>query len=180
MRSMRGCSAVLAAVVLGCAGAAPARTAAPAPAGGRPDETVIARVTAVHGGAGPFVVAGYRMGERALAELSLPRGSFDVDVEHASPAEVQFSCIADGVAASTGASVGRLNLRRVDAPDGATRTRVRDRRSGRAVELRLTDGFLARFRDVPMPRLGAAGRAVLGLRDDEIFDVVADRRRDTP
>ena len=145
-----------------------------------PHEVAVARVTAVHGGAGPFVVAGYRMGERALTELSLARGSFDVEVEHTSPAEVQYSCIADGVAASTGASVGRLNLRRVDAADGATRTQVRDRRSGRAVVLRLTDGFLARFRDVPWPRLGAEGRAVLGLRDEEIFEVVTDRGRESP
>ncbi|MDB4931406.1 MAG: hypothetical protein JWM10_3890 [Myxococcaceae bacterium] len=145
-----------------------------------PDELAVARVTAVHGGAGPFVVAGYRMGERALATLSLPRGSFDVEVEHTSPAEVQYSCIADGVAASTGASVGRLSLRMIVATDRATRTRVLDRRSGRAVVLRLTDAFLARFRDVPMPGLGAAGRAVLGLRDDEIFEVVTERGRETP
>ena len=154
--------------------------AAPGATARGPSEAAIARVTAVHGGAGPFVLAGYRMGERALTELSLARGSFDVDVEHTSPPEVQYSCIADGVAASTGASVGRLNLRRVDATDGATQTQVRDRRSGRAVVLRLTEAFLARFRDVPMPTLGAAGRAVLGLRDDEIFEVMTDRPRETP
>lgn len=161
------------ALALGCAHAAPAATP-------NADEEAVARVTAVHGGAGPFVVAGYRMGERALTDLSLPRGSFDVDVEHRSPAEVQFSCIADGVAAATGASVGRLNLRRVDAPDGTTVTEVRDRRSGRTVRYRLTEGFLRRFRDVPRPGLGAAGRAVLGLRDDEIFERVEDARRETP
>ena len=165
---------VAGALALGCAGAPPP----PAPRSAA-DEAV-ARVTAVHGGAGPFVVAGYRMGERALTELSLPRGSFDVDVEHTSPAEVQFSCIADGVAAATGASVGRLSLRRVDATDGSTHTEVRDRRSGRAVTLRLTEGFLRRFRDVPRPALGEAGRAVLGLRDDEIFEVVGEGRRVTP
>ena len=162
------------ALATGCASAAPS-----APARGADDEAV-ARVTAIHGGAGPFAVAGYRMGARALAELALPRGSFDVDVEHTSPPEVQYSCIADGVAASTGASVGRLNLRRVDATDGVTRTRVRDRRTGQALVLRLTDGFMRRFRDVPMPGLGAAGRAVLGLRDDEIFEWVTERRRETP
>lgn len=156
-------AAVVLVLTLGCAGS---RAAAPSPG-----DEALARVAAVHGGAGPFAVAGYRMGARALTELSLPRGSFDVDVEHTSPAEVQFSCIADGVAAATGASVGRLNLRRVDAADGATRTRVRDRRSGRALVLRLTDAFVARYRDVPMPGLGAAGRTVLDLRDEEIFEV---------
>ena len=167
MASMR--TAMAFALLAGCASAAPARS---------PSEEALARVTAIHGGTGPFAVAGYRMGERALTELSLQRGSFDVEVEHTSPAQVQYSCIADGVAASTGASVGRLNLRRVDAPDGTTHTQVRDRRSGRSVVLRLTDAFVARFRDVPMPGLGAAGRAVLGLRDDEIFEVVTDRGRE--
>jgi len=169
MASMR--VAVACALLAGCASAAPSRS---------PGDEALARVAAIHGGAGPFAVAGYRMGERALTELSLQRGSFDVEVEHTSPAEVQYSCIADGVAASTGASVGRLNLRRVDTTDGTTHTQVRDRRSGRSVVLRLTDGFLARFRDVPMPGLGAAGRAVLGLRDDEIFEVVTDRGRVSP
>lgn len=169
MASMRAAWAMAGALLAGCASAAPARSAS---------EEALARVAAIHGGAGPFAVAGYRMGERALTELSLSRGSFDVEVEHTSPAQVQYSCIADGVAASTGASVGRLNLRRVDTTDGTTHTQVRDRRSGRTVVLRLTDGFLARFRDVPMPGLGAAGRAVLDLRDDEIFQVVTDRGRE--
>jgi len=168
MGSVRGFAMAACALLAGCA--APAATAAP---GHSVEEVALARVAAIHGGTGPFAVAGYRMGERALSELSLQRGSFDVEVEHTSPAEVQYSCIADGVAASTGASVGRLNLRRVDAADGATR-------SGRSLVLRLTDGFLARFRDVPMPGLGAAGRAVLGLRDEEIFEVVTDRGRESP
>ncbi|TAK29032.1 MAG: hypothetical protein EPO40_11455 [Myxococcaceae bacterium] len=175
MGSVRGFAMVACALLAGCA--ATATTAAP---GRSAEEVALARVAAIHGGAGPFAVAGYRMGERALSEFSIQRGSFDVEVEHTSPAEVQYSCIADGVAASTGASVGRLNLRRVDATDGATRTQVRDRRSGRTLVLRLTEGFLARFRDVPMPGLGAAGRTVLGLRDEEIFEVVSDRGRESP
>lgn len=173
MGSLRAAATMGWALLAGCANASPAAVRSP-------DDEAVARVTAIHGGAGPFVVAGYRMGDRALSALSLRRGSFDVDVEHTSPAEVQYSCIADGFAASTGASVGRLNLRRVDATDGATHTRVRDRRSGRAVVLRLTDGFLSRFRGVPIDRLGAAGRAVLGLRDDEIFVMVNDRGENTP
>lgn len=170
--TMRAAIALLA-LSAGCA-----TTQAPAPSA---RDEALSRVAAVHGGAGPFAVAGYRMGERALRELSLPRGSFDVDVEHTSPAEVQYSCIADGVAAATGASVGRLNLRRVDAPDAAaTHTQVRDRRSGRGLVLRLTPAFLSRYRDVPMQGLGAAGRTVLDLRDEEIFEVVTEQPRVTP
>lgn len=171
MGSMRSAAALACALIVGCSGATSA--------GHSRSEEIVSRVTAIHGGAGPFVVAGYRMGERALADLSLTRGSFDVEVEHTSPATVQFSCIADGFAAATGASVGRLNLRRIDATDGSTRTLVRDRRNGRTVVLRLASGFLARFLNVPMPGLGAAGQAVLGLRDDEIFEVVSERPGET-
>ncbi len=40
-------------------------------------------------------VAGYRIGERALQELNLPRGSFSVEVVHHTPMELQSSCVAD-------------------------------------------------------------------------------------
>src|SRR5262245_34261564 len=69
------------------------------------------KIAFVHGGAGPFAVAGYRIGERALKELNLPRGSFSLEVIHKTPSEVQWSCIADGAQAATGASPGKLNLR---------------------------------------------------------------------
>jgi hypothetical protein len=104
---------------LGCA-SAPAPHAAHTPHGGHPPhvhtshtahpphapaegDAALAAVAAVHGGSGPFAVAGYRIGTRALRDLGLPRGSFDVEVVHTSPGEVQWSCIADGVAAATGA-----------------------------------------------------------------------------
>ena len=59
----------------------------------------LAEVARIHGGAGPWAVAGYRMGEHALKELGLERGSFDLVVTHFSPKEVQYACIADGAAA---------------------------------------------------------------------------------
>ena len=74
------------------------------------DDTALGAVAAVHGGTGPWVVAGYRMGQFALARLGLPRGSFDLEVRHFAPHEVQYSCIVDGAAAATGASLGKLNL----------------------------------------------------------------------
>lgn len=57
------------------------------------DNNVLNQVAAIHEGAGPFAVAGYRMGLRALQELGVDRGSFSVDVTHETPAEVQWSCI---------------------------------------------------------------------------------------
>jgi formylmethanofuran dehydrogenase subunit E len=150
-------------LMLGCASSAK-------PPAAEADE--LATVRTIHGGAGPWVVAGYRMGAYALHALELPRGSFDLEVVHYSPAEVQFSCIADGAAAATGASLGKLNLDRIDAPGPETRTVYRSRASGRSITLRVTPSFAQRFRDVPRAELAARGREVLQLRDDEVFEVV--------
>src|SRR5262245_56155903 len=75
-----------------------------------------------HGGAGPWAVAGYRMGRHALAKLGLERHSFDLEVVHRSPQAVQFTCIADGASASTGASVGKMNLSVVPASEAEVAT----------------------------------------------------------
>ena len=76
----------------------------PAPAGSTETavEEQLSRVQEIHGGTGPWAVAGYRIGERALKELGLPRHSFRLLVVHRSPAEVQYSCVADGLQAATG------------------------------------------------------------------------------
>src|SRR5690242_14269068 len=55
----------------------------------------LAEVARVHGGAGPWAVAGYRMGAHALGVLGVERGSFDLEIVHYTPKEVQYSCIAD-------------------------------------------------------------------------------------
>jgi formylmethanofuran dehydrogenase subunit E len=84
------------------------------PTGGEFELTLDERlnhVREVHGEAGPWAVAGYRIGERALKELSVPRHSFGLLVLHRAPAEVQYSCVTDGLMAATGASPGKLNLK---------------------------------------------------------------------
>lgn len=129
-------------------------------------------MASVHGGAGPWAVAGYRMGEFALRELGLPRGSFDLEVVHFTPESVQYSCIADGAAAATGASLGKLNLKLAGATPLETRTTYRNKKSGQALTLALTDEFKGRFSDVPREELGKAGREVMKLSDEQIFRVV--------
>lgn len=140
----------------------------------------LAAVRGVHGGAGPWVVAGYRMGRYALAALGLPRGSFDVEVIHHSPREVQYACIADGAAAATGASLGRLNLSLEPAEAARTRTTFRNRRTGATVTLQATAGFARRYLDVPRAELAAAGAEVLRLPDAAIFRVLADGQTQAP
>ena len=150
----------------------PLRTSASAaPAVPAPDDA-IARISAVHGGSGPWVVAGYRMGEYALARLGLARQSFDLEVIHHSPRAVQFSCMADGAAAATGASLGKLNLSLVVSDEAHTETVYQKKSTGQSLALRPTAAFASRFRDLPREKLAEAGRAVLDLKDEAIFEEV--------
>jgi formylmethanofuran dehydrogenase subunit E len=135
-------------------------------------EARLEEVARIHGGAGPWAVAGYKMGEQALEALALARGSFDLEVVHFTPREVQYSCIADGAAAATGASLGKLNLTLADAPASETRTVYRQKSTGKSITLRVTPAFAARFMNVPTERLKDAGRDAMQLRDEEIFETV--------
>lgn len=131
-------------------------------------------VARIHGGAGPWAVAGYRMGAYAMAKLGVEHGSFDLEILHKSPRQVQFSCIADGAAAATGASLGKLNLALAEADEAHLLTTYRRKSTGASLSLRPSPAFMKRFRDVPRAELGAAGRTVLGLPDAEVFEVVPD------
>ena len=131
----------------------------------------LARVRAIHGAAGPWAVAGYRVGERALSELKLPRHSFSLMVVHRCPAQVQYSCVADGLQAATGASPGKLNLRVEAAPAEHLSTTVEDSKTGRRLTFTLLPAFVHSIKDLPYDRLEEAGRRVASLPDDEIFHV---------
>lgn len=144
----------------------------PSPAAPGGTDAQLAEVARVHGGAGPWAVAGYRMGRHALERLGLTPQSFDLEVIHHSPREVQYSCIADGAAAATGASLGKLNLSLVDADEASVATTYRRRSTGASITLRPTAAFRTRFKDVPREELPAAGRAVMELPEAEIFEEV--------
>jgi formylmethanofuran dehydrogenase subunit E len=139
----------------------------------RPDpaavETCLTKVRAIHGTPGPWAVAGYRLGQRALKELNLPAGSVMLVANHFAPARVQFSCMVDGVQAATGASLGKLNLKLTEAPVGELRTEFTNKKSGVKLIFRLRPEFMAAIRDLPPGELEAAGRRVASLPDDEIF-----------
>lgn len=153
---------------VGCASAA--RTPPLQPADN--EQHALDAVASVHGGAGPWAVAGYRMGEFALGRLGLKRGSFDLVVTHYTPHEVQYSCVADGAAAATGASLGKLNLALSEASAEQTRTVYTNRVTGLSLTLRVTAEFRARYANVPRSGLAAAGREVAHAADAQIFEVV--------
>ncbi len=113
------------------------------------------------------------MGRHALAKLGLEPGSFDLEVTHHTPREVMYSCIADGAAASTGASAGKLNLRLVDSSAEKVETTYRKKSTGQTMVLRPTARFRARYADVPRERARELGREVLRLADGEVFEEVA-------
>jgi formylmethanofuran dehydrogenase subunit E len=132
----------------------------------------LAEVARAHGGAGPWAVSGYRMGSHALTALGLTRGSFDLEITHYTPHEVQYACIADGASAATGASVGKLNLTLAEATEPETRTLYRRKSTGQSITLRVTKAFAARFVNVPREKLGEAGREAMQLPDADVFELV--------
>ena len=134
-------------------------------------DEILSKVEAIHGNAGVFAVVGYRIGETALKELGLPRGSFAIDVVHHTPLEVQYSCIADGVQAATGASSGKLNLHVVQATAANLETVIRDRKTGRAVMFHLQPAFLRNYLNLPYEKQPAAARKVLLTPAEQIFSV---------
>lgn len=144
-----------------------------------PIERALDEIAAIHGAPGPWAVAGWRMSEHALAKLGLPRGSFDLEVVHETPREVRYSCIADGAAAHSRASVGKLNLTLVEASAENVVTIYRDRRTGRSVALRPAGSFRARYADTPREKARELGREVLLLPPEQVFEEVSvtDRAR---
>jgi formylmethanofuran dehydrogenase subunit E len=139
-----------------------------------PVEQKLDAVAAVHGAPGPWAVAGYRMSEYALTRLELSRGSFDLVVTHHSPKEVRFSCIADGVAAQSGASVGKLNLTVEESLEKDLRTTYRNKRTGRSLTLRPTEAFRSRYADTPRERARQLGREVLELPEHLVFEELSE------
>jgi len=136
-----------------------------------PDEVRVCleRVKEFHGGAGPWAVVGYRIGMRASRELDLPRHDFRWRVVHRAPEEIPFRCVADGLSAATGATVGKLNLIIETVDRSALETIVTDRRDGRSLRFRLRPELVASILDLPYDRLAAEGERVATLPDEAIF-----------
>lgn len=132
-------------------------------------EPPIARTALIHGTAGPFAVAGYRMGEHAMRTLSLERGAMDIDVTHYSPAVVQWSCVIDGLQAATGASLGKMNLHRVDSKE--VYSVVKNKKTGQQLRFELAPSFLKMHANLPYDKLYEAGLGVVKMRESEVFRV---------
>lgn len=129
-------------------------------------------IVAVHGELSPWAALGYRMGKRGMAELQLSAGDGRLLVIHRSPFELPYTVMADGIQASTHATMGRMTLgiSKVDLPE--LRSEFMDQTGARGVAIR------------PGPRLveelvgasssnerEAAALRILRLKDDDLFMV---------
>lgn len=171
------------AVAVLLAGCASTADPAPGPGGGpqprtAPEDPAIGAVRFVHGAPphgvpGPWALAGHRIGVDAMRRLGADRGhAWGIAVTHRSPREVQFTCVLDGLAAATGASLGKLNLTHEAIDDAAAlESVVVERRTGRTLTYRLTPAFRARFTDVDYADFPEAARVLAGLPDEAVFEV---------
>jgi uncharacterized GH25 family protein len=132
-------------------------------------DQALASVKAIHGAAGPWVMAGFRMGQRALEELRLERGSWDLEVIHESPQEVQYTCIADGVQAATGVSAGKLNLKMRPSTSEAMRTVFRKKSTGETVIFAPTAEFKKKMLDVGSAQQESKAREVAAMPADQLM-----------
>jgi formylmethanofuran dehydrogenase subunit E len=138
---------------------------------------IIEEVKEIHGGAGPFVVAGYRMGQRAVQQVGAQPGAFTLLVQHYCPAEVQWSCIVDGLQAATHTSLGKLNLERITASKNEMRSIITNRKTGMKATVRLSESFLNKYLNTLMEQLETKGREVASLKDEEIFIIETTTQR---
>lgn len=135
-------------------------------------DPAIERVSLIHGGTGPFAIAGYRMGVAALRQLKTNRGNFQLEVVHYSPRVVQWSCIIDGLQAATGASLGKLNLRLEESTPDHVYSIIRNRKTGQQVKVRLTPAFVRAHLNLKDSELAAAGARVTAQPESEIFQIL--------
>lgn len=83
------------------------------------DPQWLARAAMFHGHLGPWLVTGLLIGRDALERLDTP-GHWKIDVTCWMPPDKQrtpFSCILDGLQVSTGATLGKQNIRFEDSED---------------------------------------------------------------
>jgi len=94
-----------------------------------------------HGHLGPWAAAGLRMGIGAREAVGA-HGYFDLEVEALGPLDrPPRSCLLDGLQVSTGATLGKRNLRWVDSDELVVR--VRNLKTGAVAEVRPTERLLA-------------------------------------
>jgi len=102
--------------------------------------------TRIHGGFGPFIPVGIRIGLDAVDKLK--PGPRDLAVTYYNGAEPPCPCVADGVMIATHASPGQgtLQIAPEKAPDGMMAVIViKNRKTGEALRYSITDEWLPKI-----------------------------------
>ena len=135
----------------------------------------------LHGHLGPWLVAGLRIGAAGLRAVEAD-GYFDVEVTAEGPLALPpQACFLDGLQVATGATLGKRNLKWVEAPRLAVR--VKNVRTGKTVVVRATAAmmeWIASAKGVPFSpanpnRAANAGGDEHGVKDSHALDTVARR-----
>ncbi len=110
-----------------------------------------------HGHLGPWATAGLRVGMAGRRAVEA-KGYFDVKVVAGGPfIKPPRSCFLDGLQVSTGATLGKRNLKWVNGDEIVVR--FENTKSGAVAEVRLTDRLLNALASIkPKPKTGGAAR----------------------
>src|SRR5436190_10028866 len=118
----------------------------PVSASAETKEEWIALGTRIHGGFGPFIPVGIRIGLDAMDKLK--PGRREITVTYYNGTKPPCPCIADGVMIATQVRPGQgtLQIAQEKAPDGITADIViRNRKTGEALRYSVTDEWLPKI-----------------------------------
>lgn len=143
------------------------------------DESAMVRETRfvhgapAHGVPGPWALTAYRIGHDALSRFKIDRDkAWEITVTHRSPRKVQYTCMLDGLVASTGASPGKMNLLHEEvASEDLLETVVLHKPSKRTLTYRLTKEHRERIRPVDYAGFPDAAKDLEQRKPEEVFTV---------
>lgn len=130
-------------------------------------EEDLLRISAFHGHLGPFVVAGYRMGE--LANRMMGSDPFDKTAIALMGGKTPRSCVIDGIQLSSGCTLGKGTIGVID--QGEVACMFLSRTGGRHVRIALKAEVLDRISSTPHEGMEDLARSISTLSDKELFDV---------
>ncbi len=93
-----------------------------------------------HGHLGPNLIIGIKMGNYALGKLDA-RSHFGIEAEVHCPEKPPVSCMIDGVQLSTGATMGKANIRHI-VKDGDPEVVFTNTDTQKSVRLRVVSGLV--------------------------------------
>ena len=140
----------------------------------------------LHGHLGPWLVAGLRLGAAGLRSVEAD-GYFDIEIRVEGPLALPpQACFLDGLQVATGATLGKRNLKWVEAPRVAVH--MKNVRTGKTIVVRPTTvmiDWIASAKGAPLSpanpnRTAAVPVAEHGAEDWHTLDAIARRIAKAP